>query len=299
MAGTGLHASIFDPNNRFTLLLDGEVVLPCCGPFAGGNHTLIAGLSRGEHTVSLLRRSEPSFGDTSVLGLTVLGGDLLSPPKRAPQLEVIGDSISCGYGNEAPNSEAPFSVHTENHYLSYAARLARDLGAPLSTIAWSGRGVVRNHADGPGMLMPEMYKRTRPSETDATPWSFTDEAQLVLINLGTNDFGAPPRPSEARFTRGYVNFLRAVRGHRPLTPILCTLGPMLEPELLNRAQNCVRAAVEQRRSEGDANVHFHALKVVNVEPGTNAHPNVATHALMADELLPLAKRLARHGTAVT
>src|SRR5688572_23814464 len=86
--GTGLNAVIDDPNNRFTLLVDGNVVLPACGPFASGSRTLVTGLTPGEHTVSLLRRSEPMFGETLVRHLEVQGGQFLAPRALEPQLEV-------------------------------------------------------------------------------------------------------------------------------------------------------------------------------------------------------------------
>lgn len=291
MSGTGLDVTMCDPNNRFTLLVDDQVVLPSCGPFASGARTLVSGLSPGEHTVSVLRRSEPLFGETLITSVSVHAGELL--PTRAPaaQVEVLGDSISCGYGNEATHSDVPFSVHTENHYHTYAALVARGLGLRLSTIAWSGRGVVRNHADDPSLLMPVLYERVLPLEHDATAWHFRDPTQLVLIHLGTNDFGAPRRPSAALFVDGYVRLLQTVRQRRPATPILCTIGPMLEPLWLERARTYVNDAVERRRAAGDGAVHFHALATPNRDPGTDSHPSVRTHESMADELLPVARRL--------
>lgn len=289
--GTGLSAAITDPNNRFTLLVDGHVALTCCGPFASGPRPLVSGLTPGEHTVSLLRRSEPLFGETVVSQLIVLDGTLLAPGATRPQLEVVGDSISCGYGNEAAHSDVPFSVHTENHHLTYAAHLARNLAVPLSTIAWSGRGVVRNYADGEGLLIPQMYEQSLPLEQGATPWHFGDTTQLVLINVGTNDFGAPPHPEPETFIEGYVRMLRMVRARRPGTPILCTLGPMLDPEVLRRAQGYIAAAVSRRNTEGDAYVHFYALVTPNHFPATSSHPSLATHAQMAQELLPVVLRV--------
>ncbi len=187
--------------------------------FASGPRTLIGGLSPGEHTVSLLRRSEPLFGETIIAELGVHDGDFLPPTSSGSQIEVLGDSISCGYGNEAAHTDVPFSVHTENHYLTYAALLARSLNAPLSTVAWSGRGVIRNYADNEGSLMPAMYEQTLPLEHDAIPWHFGDATQLVLINLGTNDFGAAPLPEPEAFIHGYVQLLTSVRARRPGTSI--------------------------------------------------------------------------------
>src|SRR5690606_9525589 len=145
---------------------------------------------------------------------------------RPRQMEVIGDSISCGYGNEGEHAELPYSPDTENHYLSYGALIARELDAELSTIAWSGRGVVRNYEDQSALLMPQLYARTLPDE-DA-PWPFADPQDLVLVNLGTNDFALEPGPDETQFIERYVALLSTVRQHRTRAAILATFGPMLE-----------------------------------------------------------------------
>lgn len=66
-------------------------------------------------------------------------GRFLTPPEGpARRIEVIGDSITCGYGVDGADQYCPFSAATENHYRTYAAIAARDLGADLATLAWSG-----------------------------------------------------------------------------------------------------------------------------------------------------------------
>ena len=57
-------------------------------------------------------------------------------------MEVIGDSISCGYGNEAANEHEHFSPTTENAYFSYGAIAARAFNADYTCIAWKWEKVV-------------------------------------------------------------------------------------------------------------------------------------------------------------
>src|SRR5690606_5907364 len=123
----------------------------------------------GEHTVELYRQTEGSFGTTVVLGVDLAGGELLPPPPVPRRIEVVGESLSCGFGNEGV-APCPFSAETENHYLTYGAVAARSFGAELSTIAWSGKGVVYNYGDDKNNPLPAIYDRTLP--TEASPWSF-------------------------------------------------------------------------------------------------------------------------------
>jgi lysophospholipase L1-like esterase len=287
--GTGLGCVLADPSNYFTVVVDGA---PLRAPFFAGQtreHVLVEGLELGEHTVQLLRRSEAAFGVSEVESVFVLGGHLQSGTPAATTLEVLGDSISCGYGNETSHPSAVFSASTENHYASYVAILARSLDAEVSTVAWSGRGVVRNYGDAPEPLMPELYLRTLPDASSGV-WPFADTVDLVIVNLGTNDF-TTPGPSLDVFVAGYAALLQSVRERRPTTPILSTLGPMLAPLTRNRARAAIERAVTLRREQGDANVHYYAIQTPNRAPGSNEHPSVATHAAVAQELLPVVRAL--------
>ena len=126
------------------------------------------------------------FGPT-VVSEVIIEGELLAPPPVTRRMEVIGDSITAGYGNEGV-APCGFSAETENHYLTYASVAARTVGAELHTIAWSGKGMVYNFGDDTFQPLPELYDRTIASE-DAG-WSFEWQPDVVAVNLRAN----VPRP---------------------------------------------------------------------------------------------------------
>ena len=70
------------------------------------------------------------------------------------KIEFIGNSITCGYGNEGTNKFQGFEYETENHYYSYAAITARNLKAQHWVVARSGIGAYRNY-NGPKTGNPE------------------------------------------------------------------------------------------------------------------------------------------------
>lgn len=80
-------------------------------------------------------------------GLYVDEGKELAPAPVLPRrrIEFIGNSITCGYGIESEDRDAPFTYNTENHYYTYAALTARALQAQHLVVARSGIGVYRNY----------------------------------------------------------------------------------------------------------------------------------------------------------
>jgi len=283
-SGSSLTLKLRDQNHH-TVLLDGQPQPVLVTTREREEYVVAQGLDVRPHQLEVRRRTEASFGPTELLGVTVGGGQLL-PVAAGPsrRIEVLGDSISCGYGNEGKDTSCPFSAATENHDRAYGAVLGRLLEAEVSTVAWSGRGVMKNYGGGAGELMPVLFERTLPEEPESR-WSFAEHpVDAVVINLGTNDFSTEPDPDPAEFGARYLEFLERIRRAYPEALILCTVGPMLSGTDLEKAEGAIQTAVAARAEGGDRRVHFHAMKTENRAPGCDWHPSVATHEAMGREL---------------
>jgi hypothetical protein len=296
-AGTtaGVVLADADGKNQFGVLIDGKLQAQKLVAKRGEHAYLLgAGLSPGEHEVALHRLTEANLGETTFLGFRFGKDGTLVSPGRAPlrRIEVIGDSISTGYGNEGPDKTCHFSPETENHYLTYGAIAARGVGAELVTIAWSGKGVFSNRGSAVDTLvMPALWKRTLP-ERDDSRWNFAAyQPDAVVVNLGSNDF-APEVADYSPFDRTYLAFIRDVRAHYPRTAIFCTLGPALSdnwPEgrqALTRARHGVKGAVDALVAAGDRRVFFVEFPVQTGANGYGCdwHPSLRTHELMGEQL---------------
>ncbi|MFO7177790.1 MAG: SGNH/GDSL hydrolase family protein [Pseudomonadota bacterium] len=273
---------------QYTVVIDGTV-RPKLVP-SNGLTQVAMGLAAGEHTVELYRRTEAHLGESRFLGFDFGDGQLLPPPPApARRIEVIGDSITCGYGNEGADMSCPFSPDTENHYLTYAAISARTLGAELSTVCWSGKGVVCNYGDDASSCMdpmPGYYDRTLPQQAAST-WDFSRfQPHAVVINLGTNDFSTAQDPTPSQFENAYVAFLEHVREKNPDAWILCTVGPLLNGADLDTARSSIENAVARRTQAGDAKVKAFTLSPTDPADGYGCdyHPNLTTHQKMAAAL---------------
>ncbi|MFA6962862.1 MAG: SGNH/GDSL hydrolase family protein [Opitutaceae bacterium] len=249
-------------------------------------YPVASGLSAGTHTVELVKRTEFFAGATQVESFQLAeGAKLLPTPARAHRIEVIGDSISCGYGNEAPRKEDGFSTATENAWLAYGAVAAREVGADYMCVAWSGKKLW------PDNSILDYYDRVLP-DAAAAKWDFsTWTPDVVIINLGTNDFNAKANPDEAGWIAAYVAFIKDIRSHYPKAPIYCAVGTMMSdwpPERKPRTVilDYLAKVIEQANADDGPAVHLIDFGVQSQENGLGAnwHPSVKTHALMGAQL---------------
>jgi hypothetical protein len=267
---------------QYTVVLDG-VVRPKLVPTSTATTPIASGLPSGRHVVEIYRRTEAEWGESQFLGLELGAGTLLPPPPApARRIEVIGDSISTGFGDEGA-SPCPYTIDTENHYVTWESVAARAVGAELVTTAWEGKGLVCNVGDGPcTMPFPTYYDRTLAMRADST-WDFTAwQPHVVVINLGTNDFSTAVDPTPKEFSDGYVAFLRHIRANYEDALILLTCGPMLGTSELNKVKDGISTAIA---TLGDPRIKSFDLAIQSGPTGCAGHPNVMTHQKMAVALI--------------
>jgi lysophospholipase L1-like esterase len=286
-SGTSVAARLTG-GQQYTVLIDGELQ-PKLIP-TGTSSVLAENLSDGPHEVEIYRRTEASQGEAVFSGFDLGAGTLLAPPAAAERrIEIIGDSISAGYGNEGADMNCGFSQDTENHYLTYGALAARALDAELVTVAWSGKGVVCNYGDDATSCMDPMplyYDRILPNRPESV-WGFSEWLpHVVVINLGTNDFSTLVDPTQPEFETAYGELLGRVRSAYPAAVIMCTIGPMLGGTDLTTARSFIQSAVQARAAQGDTLVRTFELAPTNPSDGYGCdwHPSLRTHEIMAEAL---------------
>jgi lysophospholipase L1-like esterase len=208
------------------------------------------------------------------------------PPGSNRLIEVIGDSITCGYGDLGTMADLNDSdcFHLESHFDSYEAVAARALGAEVSTIAASGRGIVRNYAGDTGGTLPMIYAQTLTNLT-LPRWDFHVEPQAVVINLGTNDISNGKGDPGMPFEDIYGALLATIRAEYPHTFIVCTIAPLLNGSDLTTIAGHIQAAVAARAAAGDTHVEYFAIPAQTSDKfACQYHPNLAENQMMADLL---------------
>jgi lysophospholipase L1-like esterase len=259
--------------NRFTVVVDGGSPKTITTT-QSASITLASGLAKGTHELLVWRNTEAGMGVTQWTGLSNFGTDgaLLAPPVAPDRrIEVIGDSLSVGAGNEG-NSTCTGGIDAyTNNYSAYGSVAARAVGADVVTIAWSGIGVYRNYDGGTNNVMPNRYPYAVPNE--GSTWDFTKyQPHVVVINLGTNDFGSGD-PGTA-YETAYVSFVKTIRSKYGNTRFI--LIDMYGGNRLTRLNNVVSAL----KSGGESKIEIVSFSSTQNNLGCNQHPNVASHAAM-------------------
>ncbi len=248
----------------------------------------LTGLADGEHTARLTYCIEGFEHNPEIRGFRVPGGNRFfnTPDSSARRIEFIGNSITCGFGTEADNAEAPFTYDTENHCLSYAYLTARELNANFNMVCRSGIGIYRNA----GSPREGDAEKTMPDEYDYTmlydhsvPWDHTRfSPDIICINLGTNDTSGGNYDIE-RFENRYNGFLDHLRQLHPDAKIVLLTGSMMHGRELDDVKGVLDRLAKSR--EG---VYRFDMTPQDGEAGYGAgyHPSAAQSRKMAAELTP-------------
>lgn len=270
--------------------------------------TLATALPEGRHLVRLMYIIEgyeffPEFwGFVLDKGRQLIDAPLL--PSR--KIEFIGNSITCGYGNEGLKKEEHFDYATENHYYSYASIAARNLEAQHWVVARSGIGAYRNYdgpkAGNPESCMPVQYEYTgyawKP-ELRKEPtflrekWDFSRyQPDVVCINLGTNDLSTL-NYDLSLLKQGYQKLLKQVRQHNPKAKIVFLTGSMLYNQELQIAKQLLDEVTTEAHKAGDKGVYRFDMAPINGNEflGNDWHPNVYQDEKMANELTAYLRKL--------
>ena len=270
--------------------------------------TLATALPEGRHLVRLMYVIEGYEFFPEFWGFVLDEGRQLvkAPLLPSRKIEFIGNSITCGYGNEGLKKEEGFDYATENHYYSYASITARNLQAQHWVVARSGIGAYRNY-DGPktgnpDSNMPVQYEYTgyawKP-ELRKEPtflqekWDFNRyQPDVVCINLGTNDLSTP-NYDLSLLKQGYQKLLKMVRQHNPKAKIVFLTGSMLYHQELQLAKQLLDEVTAEAQKAGDKEVYRFDMAPINGNKyyGNDWHPNIYQDEKMANELTPYLRQL--------
>ncbi len=276
--GTALNVVLGDTDNDgYQVIVDGSPAGVLTTQDGSHVYRVADSLSRGVHTVTLIRRTESFVGTSQFTGFQLAaGGQLLSAPAPKRRIEVVGDSISCGYGDEAPGRDVHFTPATENAALTYGELTAQAVGADYADIAWSGRKMW------PDNTMDSIYGQALATDAK-TQWDFALwTPQVVVICLATNDFGQGP-PDAQGWIKGYEAFIARVRTHYPKARIYCASSPMMAGDNDTIARADLATIIADEHKAGDTNIAFLDFPTQQDSDGYGAdwHPSLATHRRMA------------------
>lgn len=292
--GSGIAMNMKPGSGYFEVMVDG------INPhkiFVGDNDsivTLASGLGEGLHEVEITLVYEGYAKRPEFRGFILPQGAQMAQAPTLPRLklEFIGNSITCGYGNEAPDKSYPFADSTENHYFTYAALAARALDAQEMCVARSGIGVYRNYAgkDKPN-TMTKWYDYT--CILDSTQkWDFKQyRPDIICVNLGTNDLSTKGYDI-GTYEQYYLAFIRHLHEVQPQASIVALTGSMLGGTPLQEQKVVLDRVGEVVKAEGVKYYRFDmSTQDGSLGYGASWHPSMRQHRKMAAELIPFLRSI--------
>ncbi|PZX20414.1 GDSL-like lipase/acylhydrolase family protein [Breznakibacter xylanolyticus] len=291
--GTGVSATLqdLDTANYYNVIVDNKVVGKIHPDNEKRSYTLVAGLKKGEHEVTLFKRTEWDKGKTLFYGFDVTRGGKVLPPAPAKQrrIEFYGNSITCGYANEDFAGEDRWYGYFQNNYETYAAITARHFDAAYHCIGKSGIGITVSWFP---MVMGEMYHRADPTDS-LSQWDFSQYVpDVVVINLFQNDSWLVNKPEHEQFVArfgsqapdssaiiaAYGRFVGDIRARYPKANIICALGSMDATREGSFWPGYIASAVN---SLGDDKIYTLFFPFKN----SYGHPSVSEQQAMAKQLI--------------
>lgn len=282
--GTGVRVRFDAPSDHLRLLVDGEERILFEAP--GLVDTQIERLSDGEHVVRLEKLTESQQGGSRFLGFLPAAGSVPLPaPARVRQIEFIGDSHSVGYGNRSSTqtcTQREIHDRTDTQQ-AFGPIVAHHYDADYRIHAFSGFGIVRNYDGGSrGLDLPTLYPRLKPDdgaklETSDPAW----RPQIVVVNLGTNDFSTPLNPDERwrdqaslkqAYSAGYVGFVSGLQKRYPGARFI-----LMAPEAFRADVEKVATALNARNPGRTSVVPVAGLDLA----ACDWHPSLADHRKLA------------------
>jgi lysophospholipase L1-like esterase len=255
---------------------------------------------RSWHTLRMYKATEAANGVVAFYGVTASRLRPL-PTKKALKIEFIGNSITCGMGNdvkEIPCNAGSKWYDQHNAYWSYASITARAIGADFMLSSISGAGIYRNwNSDGP--TVPQQYKSAYLRIDSLRQWDFKSFIpDIVAIALGTNDLskgdGILPRlPFDSTsFIREYIKFIGTIYTNYPAAKIILLTSPMISDERAQVLYMCLKKiktkAAQQYPDRKEIGIYrFSAVP----STGCSGHPTIDEHKMMASQLIPFLRNM--------
>lgn len=268
------------------------------------------------YTIRLLKESQAMSGDDdhflilhSITATSALAKDEVFLPveKKKLNIEFVGDSLTTGEGLAGAPGEMDWIPAWMSVRNNYALMTADMLGADFHLLSQSGWGVTCSWDNDRACAMPDYYEQVcglaKGEKNEALgsrkPWDFSSwKADVVVVNLGTNDSGAyrtnPPKAQAdgtmwkltdlGLLRQGVADFLRKIRRNNPAARIIWVYGMCSFDQ-----GDVIQAGFDDYvRESGDRAATFIRLDPQSLEGederGSRQHPGPVTHLRAARKL---------------
>ena len=252
-----------------------------------------------KHHVRITKSTEASNGFIEFDGSSVQALPLQM--KSQKKIEFIGDSITCGMGNDQSSLPCGQGEWYDQHnaYLAYGPVLARKLGADYLLSSVSGYGMYRNWNTerSEETILPDVYENLYLNGNGKADFGNDYQPDIVSIALGTNDFSDGDGKKERlpfnhhKFIGNYIEFVQMIQKRYPQAQIVLLNSPMVNGEknklfvqYLNEVKDFFKNDTRHKP------IQIFEFKEMTPK-GCGYHPDDTDDEVMAEELYSFFKKL--------
>lgn len=271
-----------DRNTHYTVFIDGERVDERFLVEPDQKSIVIAdfGETAEEHTVRVLKQTEPKRSLATIFGVTLTGYLNDAPEDDLFYIEFIGDSITSGtgiFGSSSTSGSANQVYIYQDATSNYAFRTAEALEADFSLVSCSSIGLATGWND---YIESEYYPAASYFRDENAKYDFERTPDLVVINLGTNDY--TKGCSEKQFKGRVEELIDMVRdNYSPSVDIVWVYN------MMNDGKH--EWILETLEDMGGEDNRLYSIKVERNNEGGTEHPDLDAHIKTADALIEFIK----------
>jgi len=260
----------------YTVYVDGERQSKRFFASGATELTIAQDLPEGLHTFRILKQSHVYHSLSVIESITVKGSLSEPPSNKKHYIEFIGDSITCGYGVIFDKLETGINYGTYEYADATSAfgfLTAEALDADWSLFSVSGWGISCND-----VTIPQIYDKTN-WRRNTTAYSFSRKADLVIINLGTNDYSKSI--TAEKFKEDAKAFITSIKQKNNNPSIVWVYNMMNDGHA-----TAIKQTIFEMGGEGAG---LYTLSLVRDRNGGGNHPSLAGHNTAASTLTAFIK----------
>lgn len=250
---------------------------------------LFSEMEKSNKSIVIERRNELLAGRARLHGIHLKGGCIQKHSnKKDRYIEFIGDSLTAGYGVYSKSPTDPFNHSEEDSSSAHAAIAAKLVDSDYSIVAYSGKGVYRDYNKSKTEPMPFFYPLV--NRFPKADWDFSGrKPDLIVINLGTNDFGQGIPPRE-EFINSYINFVKEIEKLNGKSNYLLVCGHMESNK--NENISYIKDVASTLKKQG-FDVELFVMPYIDqtLPQGADYHPGLEQHKIAGEFLAKEIKKI--------
>jgi len=291
-----LNLSHKDNNIYFSLAKDGESLLDCdVIILSESTQTFTVSFDEyTDHTIEIVKRSEPEDGITSLVSVETNGTfNLVEKTEDIPHFLLIGASGISGHGSLGTQGQSRTTANSSSlHSFGYLS--AKEFNGSFEFVSSSGWGLLYGFNDKTGAINITSAYESMGIDTSRNIidvlYNHEVIPNVIIVNIGGNDYssvinklsGFDKEDKNQEFKTAVIDFIKILREDAPNAHIFWT---MTSGSLNGSAATSV---INLLSEEDRSFVHIVVIKGVGDDGtpiGANNHCSYETHQLSAQILV--------------